>query len=118
MRYRICTVPAVAALACAFAHPTADSQPPSTQGGTPVPFARARALHKAGKHAEALAALDADYKALPAGARLSRWAIDFKGWPVPVVLIGTRHLYFTTTCSRHAKPSPPALPDTRAVLTD
>src|SRR5262245_3416873 len=113
MRTYLPTLAASAAVALAFVAAGA-----ATQDGAPDAFARGRALYKQGKYAEALRDLDVASRALPANARLSRWSIDFQRRPVPVVLVGTRYLYFTTHCSRREKPYPPALPDSRPLLND
>jgi hypothetical protein len=118
MRHHLPTLTALAALACTFAHAPADPPPPPGKAAEPTPFERALTLSRKGKHAEALAALQAARQVLPANARLSRWSLDFQRRAVPVVLVGAKYLYFTTHCSRREKPSPPALPDSRPVLND
>ncbi|HKB00862.1 MAG TPA: PQQ-binding-like beta-propeller repeat protein, partial [Gemmataceae bacterium] len=69
---------------------------------------RALALHIAGKHAEALAAVDARRAHLPAEARLKRWSIPFGSRPVPVVQVGQKHLVVAGPGYRREKPVPPS----------
>src|SRR5205823_8251221 len=60
---------------------------------------RALALHRAGKHAEALAAVGAHRQQLPAAARLLRWSISFERRAVPVALIGAKLFVITSPAS-------------------
>lgn len=76
----------------------------------------AAALHAAGKHTEALAAVDAARAALPPAARLTRWAVSFQGWPVPVAVVGAKTVVIRTEDSRRADPPPPAGPVTGPAL--
>src|SRR5262245_24718704 len=68
----------------------------------------ALALHVAGKHAEALAAVDARRAQLPPAPRLTRWSIPFGSRPVPVALVGAKHLVVAHYGSRREKPVAPA----------
>src|SRR5947209_19645909 len=79
---------------------------PAASEGSSAEFERARTLYRQGQYPAALAALESHRRALPPGARLSRWSLDFAGHAVPVVLTGTRHLYYATDASRD-DPAPP-----------
>jgi hypothetical protein len=81
-------------------------------------LARALALHRAGRHAEALAAADARRPQLPADARLTRWAVPFEGRTVHVALVGRAHLVLTTHASRRADPGTLPGPVTGPMLDD
>jgi outer membrane protein assembly factor BamB len=81
-------------------------------------LARALALHRAGRHAEALAAANSRRAQLLPEARLTRWAIPFEGRTVKVVAVGRSHLVITTHASRGAVPGIPAGPVTKPTLDD
>src|SRR4051812_24358434 len=59
---------------------------PAAPEGSSAELKRARTLYRQKEYAAALAALEAHRRALPPGARLSRWSLDFEGHAVPVVL--------------------------------